>query len=346
MVLSMHMGQTKKQSRVTLRDVAKDAEVSRSTASLVLNDSDRIPETTKRRVRASIEKLGYIYNHKAASLRTQRSQTVGVIVTDLSNPFYAELIRGINRGLQANGYAALLGDSDDLLATQNAITMKMLERMVDGLIIVPAEGTSAESLRTLVAGTPTVTVARYVSGADLDYIGIDNELGARRAVERFVEKGHERIAFIGGSLSSSARRDRLRGYRGILESHSLPFDEALTVTSSVTRQGGFDAVQPLLELPTPPTAALCYNDVVAFGVMLGLRKRGVEPGRDFAVIGFDDVAETALWSPPLATVAPNQPMGEAAARLILERIDKPTEETRQVIMPSTLILRESAGLRG
>ena len=105
------MDQTKKQSRVTLQDVAKDAEVSRSTASLVLNDSDRIPEGTKRRVRASIEKLGYIYNHKAASLRTQRSQTVGVIVTDLSNPFYAELIRGINRGLQANGYAALLGDS-------------------------------------------------------------------------------------------------------------------------------------------------------------------------------------------------------------------------------------------
>ncbi|MEQ8675260.1 MAG: LacI family DNA-binding transcriptional regulator [Aggregatilineales bacterium] len=332
--------------RITLQDVADDAGVSRSTASLVLNNNSRISDPTRERVLNSVKRLGYIYNQKAASLRTQRSNTIGLIITDITNPFYAELIHGIEVELKRNGYIALLGSTADLIENQNDLLRIMQERSVDGIILVPAENTTIDAIEHLKSDVSTVLVSRYLQGVQVDYVGIDNELGARRAMEALIDKGHERIAFIGGAHNSSARQDRLMGYTSILEKYTLPQSEQLIMSTPVTRSGGFKAVQSLLRMENPPTAALCYNDVVAFGVMLGLRQAGLEPGHDFSVVGFDDVEEAALWSPSLTTIAAEpSKMGEEAARLLLHRIQNPDETERQIIMPSTLVLRSSVNIR-
>lgn len=219
----------------------------------------------------------------------------------------------------------------------------MRERSADGIILCPARGTPAEAIARFSRQLPIVLIARYLAGADVDYVGADNELGARRATEHLIEQGHRRIAFIGGSNDSSARLDRLRGLISILEKHRIPLDEALMVKTAVTRSGGFTAIQKVLTSEVPPTAVLCYNDVVAFGVMLGLRSCHLEPGRDVAVVGFDDVYEASLWNPSLSTVAatPIQ-MGQQAANLLLKRIEEPERPTQQVILPSTLVIRASS----
>jgi LacI family transcriptional regulator len=192
---------------------------------------------------------------------------------------------------------------------------------------------------------PFVLVARYVPGVNANYVGADNERGASLAVEHLIARGHRRIAFVGGSDDASARQDRLKGYRHALENHGIGADPALVVTSPVSREGGYAAIASLLRRPAP-SAVVCYNDVVAFGVMLGLQARGRTPGDDVAVVGFDDIEEAVLWQPALTTVAVGpRRIGEAAARLLLSGIEDPERPVEQVIVPPRLVVRESSELR-
>ena len=329
--------------QVTLQDIADAVGVSKSTVSLVLSNHPRISEETRQLVLASVDELGYVYNRRAASLRTRQSFMVGLIITDITNPFYAELTSGIESTLLEANYIALLGSTTDLINNQKLLLATMRECRTDGIILCPARGTPPETIAGFSHQIPTVLITRYLAGVDVDYVGIDNELGARRATDHLIERGHRRIAFIGGSNDSSARRDRLRGLISILEKHGIPLDESLMVTSGVTRKGGYTAIQKVMRSENPPTAVLCYNDAVAFGVMLGLRGCGLEPGRDVAVVGFDDINEASLWNPPLSTVsATPTEMGRHAAALLLKRIKQPDRPTQQVILPSTLIIRASS----
>ena len=328
--------------KVTLQDVADEAKVSKATVSLALRRNPRISEPTRQRVLAAAESLGYVYNQRAASLRTQRSYTIGLIVSSLANPFYPEMIRGAEFHLTENNYSLLLGNSADDLGRQSRALRAMLESDVDGLILVPAAGTTAQSLQRLIQRCSLVLLTRYVPDLACDYLGMDNVTGSRRAVEFLIKQGHQRIAFVGGPEDSSARRDRMQGYSSVLERHGLVFDPDLCMPSYVSRRGGYDAIETLIALPNPPTAALCYNDVVAFGVMLGLRAAGIEPGARFGVIGFDDVAEASMWQPSLTTVATGPvKMGELVAQLMLKRIANPDMPIEQVFMPPRLIQRDS-----
>ncbi len=330
---------------VTLLDVARDAGVSRATASLVLRGSELVADETRERVLASMSKLGYVYHRGAASLRTQRSNTVGLIVPDVTNPFFAEMTVGIEQRLDQAQHVVLLGNTAETLSKQERLLAMMQEYRADGVLLCPATGTSAQTIiRLRQVGLPFVLFTRYVDGVEADYVGADNRRGAELATEHLITLGHQRIAFVGGPANSSARRDRLQGYRTALEQHGLLIDPALQLTSPTTREGGHQCIRTLLELPGPPMAVLCYNDIVAFGVMLGLQASGLTPGRDVAVIGFDDIAEASLWRPALTTVAisPRQ-IGEEAARLLLERIAAPDAAARQIILQAKLIVRQSCG---
>ena len=333
--------------RITLMDVAKDAGVSRATASLVLRSSPLVAESTRARVLASMRKLGYVYNRAAASLRTHRSHTIGLIVTDITNPFFAQMTVGSEAHFDQASYGVLLSNTSERLEKQDRLLETMHEYGADGVLLCPAMGTPPETIdRMRRWHLPVVLVARYLLGMNADYVGADNVSGAQMAVEHLVGQGHRRIAFIGGSPDSSARRDRLRGYRKALEHHSLPVDETFLVPSAVTREGGHDAILGLLDLPNPPSAALCYNDVVAFGVMLGLQSAGKIPGKDLAVVGFDDIDEAALWRPALTTVSISpRRIGKEAARLLLERIEAPDDTPRHVTLPPQLVIRASCGAR-
>lgn len=221
----------------------------------------------------------------------------------------------------------------------------MHEYGVDGVLLCPAKGTTSETIERLRCWRlPFVLVTRYLFDIDADYVGADNVLGAELAVEHLLTHGHRRIALVGGPADSSARQERWRGYCNMLERDGVSVDGTLSTTSPVTRDGGHQAILDLLKRSDPPTAALCYNDIVALGVMLGLQAAGLMPGRNLAVVGFDDIEEAALWRPALTTVSisPRQ-IGIKAARLLLERIADPDGPPCQVILPPRLVVRESSG---
>ena len=332
-----------KRKQVTLKDVAEAAEVSKATASLVLSNNPRISESTRQRVLRAVETLGYVYNQHAASLRTQRSYTIGLIITDVSNPFAAELTSGAESALAAHHYSLVLATTDDALEKQSRSIRTMLERDVDGLILGPVAGTTTKSLRDIMKRCSLVLTNPYYDDVKLDCVGMDDEYGTVQAVLHLIQQGHRRIAFVGGFPTSSTRQRRLHSYRDTLQRHGVSFDPAICIDSPVTRRGGYDAVHQLLKLAAAPTAAYCYSDVIAFGVMLGLRAAGMEAGEDFAVIGFDNVPEASLWHPSLTTVSADpRGLGENAAQLILRRIAAPNQPVERIIMPSRLIVRDSS----
>lgn len=331
--------------RVTLAHVAADAGVSRATASLVLRDSPLVAGETRQRVRDSMERLGYVYHRGAASLRARLTHTAGLVVTDLANPFFAEMTMGVEERLEQAGHVVLLGASADAPQKQERLITAMHEYGADGLLLCPADGTPRGTLERLRRWRlPVVLVTRYLPGSDADYVGADNVAGAAMGTEHLLALGHRRIAFIGGPAHSSARSDRLRGFRDAMARRGLSVDETLLLTAPPTRDGGYHAIAELLARPNPPSAALCYNDAVALGAMLGVRAAGLVPGRDLAVVGFDDVAEAALARPALTTLAitPRR-LGAEAAGLLHERIARPDDPPRRVVLSPTLVVRESCG---
>jgi LacI family transcriptional regulator len=295
-----------------------------------------------------MRKLGYVPNRAAASLRTQRSHTVGLVVTDITNPFFAQMTVGSEEHLAEHNYPLLLSNSSEDLEKQSRLLETMHAYGVDGVLLCPTVGSFPETLERLRRWRlPVVLVARYLYERNVDYVGADNVRGAEMAVEHLIAHGHRRIAFIGGPKGASAWQDRLRGYRNALELFGLPVDDSLSVPSPVSRDGGYAAVCRLIDSPDPPTAVLCYNDVVAFGAMLGARAAGQTPGRDFSVIGFDDIEEAALWQPALTTVSARpREIGMVAARLLLERMANPSATPQQVILPPHLVIRDSCGAHG
>jgi LacI family transcriptional regulator len=330
-------------SRVTLQDVARHAGVSRSTVSLVLRESPLVAGATRELVQASMEAVGYVYNRGAATLRATRTMTVGLLVCEINNPFFAELTAGVDRVLDAAGIAPFLANTNESVERQDRFLLRMREQNVDGLIVCPATGSTPELLERMRRwGMPCIQALRHVSARDGDYAGSDYELGMEMVTEHLIRLGHKRIAFVGGNRTHSALTARRVGFAAAMRRHGLSPDIVLKVP--LTRRAGAEAVGDLLGRTDPPTAAVCFNDVVAFGVMLGLSDRGLLAGRDFAVTGFDDVPEAPLSRPALTTVA-TQPfqIGEEAARLLLRRLDDPTGPPERVILPTRLIVRESCG---
>jgi len=331
-----------RRQKVTLQHVADAANVSKATASLALNNSTRISAPTRQRVLNAVKSLGYVYNQRAASLRTQRSYTIGLIIKDLSNPFNAELTSGAESQLADHDYSLVLATTDDDLGKQTRMIQTMLERDVDGLILAPTASTPTSVLQRLTDYCPLVLLTPYHTGLGVDCVGMDDENGTARAVEHLIQRGHRRIAFVGGFDTDLTRQRRVRSYRHSLRRHDIALDPALCIAGPVSRRGGYDAMRALLRMPAPPTAAYCYSDVIAFGVMLGLGAAGLEAGKDLALIGFDDVPEAALWHPSLTTVS-NDPrgLGVNAAQLMLRRIAEPDLPLKRIIMPSRLIERDT-----
>ena len=336
-----------KGARLTLRDLARHAGVSPATVSLVLRKSPLVADATRERVLESMRTLGYVYNRGAASLRTQRTHTVGVAINELHNPYFAELTAAIERALTRIGHSVFLSNSAEDPSHQDRFIDTMREYNADGLIICPAEGTTRASLQRIAdLGVPCVQISRFVEGVSLDFASNDHCKGTELATEHLISLGHRRIAMIGGTDRVSTGFERYQGYLNALKAHNLPADPAMILRCPAQRENGADAIEVLLKTASPPTAAVCYNDVVAFGVMLGLRKLGLEAGKDFAVAGCDDVKEAALWTPALTSVTiDTAAMGEAAAELLVRRIGNIRAPRRQIVLQPKLVVRESSGAR-
>lgn len=327
--------------KLTLKDIARHAKVSPSTVSLVLRESPLVADATRARIRATMEELGYVYNRGAANLRSQRSKSIGLVVCEITNPFYAEMVAGIDTVMDRNGWIAFLANSSESPERQARFIQRIREQNADGIILTAAEGTEPEIIQRLLAWRiPFVQALRRIGDGNGDYVGPDYRLGMSLAVEHLIGLGHKRIAFIGGARRHSALRERLAGYRSAMKRHGL--DAEPVFSCPATREDGVKVMREALTMRQPPTAAICYNDVTAFGVILGLLEAGRQPGKDFNLVGFDNIAEAALSRPALTTIAvdPRQ-IGREVAELILRRIADPAGRPEQVILPPRLIIRDT-----
>lgn len=334
---------TSKKKRVTLLDVARHAGVSRATASLIVRGSPKISEKTRKKVLASMKELGYVYDRVAANMRSQQTSTVGLIITDIANPYYSELLVGVHNELEKVGYIEFLGTTFDSAAKQDRLLSTMLEHRVGGLILCPVSNSSLESIKRIEGlDIPLVTAVRELADIEADYVGIDYVTGAELAVDHLISKGHRRIAFLGGTSGSSAWKARKQGYANGLKKAGLPIDESLIMESALTRDAGQQALRQLLSQPDPPTAIFCFNDLVAFGVMQGLKEMGITIGKEMAVVGFDNVPEASLHQPALTTVSSYPRLiGTLAAQLLNERIKDPSREKQRIIIKPELVIRET-----
>lgn len=326
---------------VTLNDVAAASGVSRAAVSLVLHDSNRVSAATKERVRQAMVELGYVYDRRAANMRTQRSMIVGLIVTNVRNPYFAELTMAIEQRLHQAGYTLLLGYSHDEHDRQYRILANMTEHRVDGVVLLPAAETTPERLAALVH-TPHVLIARKVRGHNADYAGIANVKAGALLGRHIAEIGAQRIAFLGGPNGSIARTERERGLRRELDTVGVTIPPERSIGSPSTPSGGIEAAEKLLAQGDPPDVIVCYSDAVAFGVLHVLREHALEVGHDVAVAGFDDTADAQHQNPPLTSVATfPERIGEEAARLLLDRFDRPDRQPRPCIVAPQLNIRAS-----
>ncbi len=330
----------RKKSRITLLDVARRANVSRATASLVIRKSPLVGAETRARVEEAMRELGYVYNMGAARLRAERSHTVGVVVPNLTNPFFAELLSGIESVIEEAGMVVILANSSDLADRQDTVMRRMREHGVDGVILCPAAGTGAEFLdRVDEWNLPLVQVLRHIS-SDMDYAGVDYAAGIGHAVDHLAALGHRSIAFAVHGPIHSAYHERVEGFRETMQARGFKADLIIRVPDQTAQ---IPAAAPLLfEGAEKPTAVICFNDVIALGLTAGLHDLGLKVGENFSLIGFDDVAEAEVIRPRLTSVstAPVS-IGANAAKLLLDRLADPLLPPRRVVRETQLNIRQS-----
>jgi LacI family transcriptional regulator len=328
---------------VTVTDIARAAGVSRATVSLVLRGSPLVHADTRARVHAELQRQRYVYNRAAANLRRRTSTIVALVINDLSNPFFAEFAAGVDEALGEQGYVTLLGNTGESPERQQAVLASLMEHAPAGVILSPAEHTEAAQLQAVMGAASNVLLFnREPADHSWDFLALDNAHGARLATAHLIERGHRDIAFFGGHADSSSCQQRRAGYAAAMAEAGLPVGEGRMIECAPNRSEAAATAQALFAAPARPTAAVCYNDNVALGLMLGLAARGVQPGRDFSLTGFDDIPEAALSTPALTTlaVAPRE-RGRQAAQLLLQRIAAPDATVTRTIAPVELRVRHS-----
>ena len=331
--------------KVTIIEIADAAGVSKSTVSLVLTGRGAVKPETRQHVLQTMDRLGYVYNRGAANLRNAQSRIVGLVLNDLSNPFFAEFAIGVEKVLQMAGYVAFMANTAESVVRQEQVMRMMREHGAGGIILCPALDTRPEHLDwAKAAGTALLVAIRRLPGADTSIVVPENLLGASRVTRHLINLGHERIAFLGGMHSMVVRQERHGGFLAAMEASGRSIDPALNLESMPTRDGGFGAMSAVLSLADRPTAVVCYNDVTAIGAMLAAARHGLVVGRDIAIVGFDDTSEARHVSPALTTVAVDPVgLGERAAALLLKQINDPAAEPESFIGPAHLVIRESCG---
>ena len=327
---------------VTAYDVAATAGVSVGTVSRYLTGNGYVGEATRTKIANAIRALGYVPNRAAASLTTKSTGLLGFVVSDLRNPFTAEIASSLSQHARAQGYGLVLADS----MNDASISLDSLELMrshgVEGLIVTPPE--SAELNEALLAAAqvlPIVGIGLRTSPQVTDLVTSDTHSGAAEAVQHLLDLGHRRIAYIGSSVMASGR---YRGYVDALEAGGVALDSELVVFGRLDRGAGFAALERLLEVPSRPTAVFAANDAVALGVLQAAHERHLDAPRQLSVVGYDNVDLAAHSVPPLTTVAqPMADMGHAAIDLLMIRLrggerDRPPQE---VVLTGALVVRES-----
>ncbi|MCO6185016.1 LacI family DNA-binding transcriptional regulator [Rhizobium sp. L1K21] len=333
--------------KIKLSTIAESLGVSTATVSLALRDSPLVAEATREKIKAQSRALGYIYNRRAASLRTSRSGIIGLIVHDIQNPFYAEILKAIESELDRSSHTFILSNHYDSVEKQRTFIETLLQLGGDGIIMSPAIGSPPEDLQLAEDnGMPVILVARTMDSLDLPTYRGDDGYGIALATNHLIGLGHKSIAMVGGTDQTSTGRDRYQGYVDALKKANIPVDPKLRLAGPRTKQAGFEAAVHFLSLPQKPTAAVCWNDLVAIGFMSGLARAGLVPGKDISVTGYDDLEEASIATPSLTTVWNGQAeVGRLAARALLDKLSGSHEpDGLHLIKPEMRIRQSTARL--
>lgn len=328
----------------TIYDVARRAGVSPATVSRVLNGNHRVSPELRQRVLEAARALNYAPNYSARSLSSQRTATLGLLLPDIANPFFAEIARGVEDAAAEAGYTLLIGSTDgDPLREQHYVASLQAGR-VDGILFAGANLGAPLLEGWLVRGVAVGLVDRLVDEDDVpvDAVLTDNVEGGALAVRHLLNLGHTRLAVVTGPQRVRTARDRLVGAHQAAAERGVSLDPDLIIEGNFKESGGYQAARILFSRPNPPTAIFAQNDMMALGVLRYLEEAGIRVPDEVALIGFDDIAFAALSRPALTTIAqPKYEMGRLAAQLLVERLADSQQAPRRLVLQPRLVLRQT-----
>ena len=330
---------------VTIKDVAREAGVSIGTASQALRGSPTVREETRRRVLAVAKRLRYQPSALARGLVTRRTHTVGLLISDIANPFFIRAVRAVEDVAQENGYNVILCNTDEDPAKETQYLRVLMEKRVDGIILATTAG-SLQAVRDVRwRRIPLVLFYRELPKVATDTVKVDGVLGGRLATEHLLSLGHRRIAIIHGPVVRSTGAERLQGFLLALRAAGVRPDPALIREGNFKQDSGRELTRQLLDLSPPPTALSCTNNLMTVGALQALGERGIRMPSDLSLVGYDDMEWWTLTHPPLTTVGqPVYDLGREAMRLLLAQIGADGRRRPQrVVLKPELILRESCG---
>jgi DNA-binding LacI/PurR family transcriptional regulator len=328
-------------------DLARQLKVSTATVSRALSRPEKVAPETRKRVLDFVQRSGYHMNGIARSLRTQSTRTIGVIVSDIRNPFSSAVVKSVEDVARTNGYTVLICNADEDGRNEEVALELFIERQVSGVIHCSA-GANLDLLRVLLQKSiPLVDLDRQSGLENVDTVILDNRLGAALATRHLLELGHIRVAMISGPKHLSNARKRLDAFRKTLRSERIALPNEYIEFGDFREHSGRIAAERLLSLETPPTAILVANNEMMAGALLAIRQRRVKVPRDLSVIGFDDARWAQYSDPPLTVISqPTEVMGQKAAELLLGRLNGEKESTTVMFKPELIIRGSTAAPRG
>jgi len=329
----------------TIKEVARQAGVSVGTVSNVISGTVGVSQLLKDRVLQAVRELDYHPNHVARSLKIRQTNMLGMVISDITNPFFPLLVRGAEDAAWKHNYVLTTFNSDDQMEREKQIFSVLRKRNVDGMLLVLAAGEGdLPHLRQTAAVTPVVCLDRTPQGLELDSVTVDNAGGARACVAHLIERGHRRIGVLTGALNLETGRERLRGYKEALHEAGIPIDPALIRCCDFRLEPGYREGKALLDQPWRPTAVFGCNGVMTLGLLQALGDLNLRCPDDVAVATFDDLPILGSIRPRLTAVAqPSYEIGFQGAEMLIRRIQG-EKERRQVVLPTQLIVRESSAL--
>jgi DNA-binding LacI/PurR family transcriptional regulator len=329
-------------AQYTMVDVARAAGVSLSTVSRVLNNNSKVSDMKKEKVLKAVKKMGYNINNVASSLANNKSKEIGIMIPDITNPFFAELFKGIEDTISLRGYSISLSNTNYDKKKESDYINSVINNRAQGLIIVSTE-LNNKILNYIKDKINIVGILTYAEG--IDRVDTDNREAAFKAVEYLIQNGHKKIAFFGWQFGVNGLNDRLQGYKDALKKYGIEFKQDYLIDCGFSRQDVYNAAQEFTKAGEAPTAIMAINDNTAIGIMLAFQKMGIKIPDDISLVGFDDIVTSRLVYPKLTTVAqPSYAIGETAGDMILnkiERVKKDNDVEKVVILKSKLVIRDS-----
>jgi LacI family transcriptional regulator len=329
----------------TIHDVARRAGVGSITVSRVINNSGYTSAETRERVENAIAELGYVPNTLARSLRSRRTHTLALLLTDITNPFFTTLARGVEDTANQSGYTVIFCNTDESRDKEEKYLNVLLQKQVDGFLLVPTQSQPDAVLKIQKHSTPVVVLDRHIQDIEVDTVRCDSVEGAALLTRHLVSLGHRQIAMLSGAVGVSTMDDRVAGYCQALEEAKIPIKEQYIFRGDFQPESGYEMTRQAISLPSRPTAIVAANNFITIGAMKALQEMELEVPEDIALAGFDDLPQSMVTFPYFTVVSqPAYEMGRIATELLLERLNKTeNKDPQEIILPIQLIIRQSAG---